>query len=242
MLKRIPPTGSLNLDMFAALLVQWNVIIWTIFFVVFIALSASARATRSAAFETSLAPVAEWVKQTGRSTVMRGPVLQALGFPAIDARVVERGFRRNKEQFTHVCSLSLEPGFEGTVFLAVVDENDGSALVWRANRLGELITSAHFIAGQAVQASNAESQVLFASEKRYHAQEMRLRSFRTKAAPSPSPLASPQPIDLNGRYTSPTPQRAPRVWQELVVLLINPWVVPALILAAVIGSSKPKRS
>lgn len=75
----------------------------------------------------------------------------------------------------------------------------------------------------------------------YYAEEMRLR-FRTKAAPSPNPLASPQPINLNGRDTSPTPQRNPRVWQELVVSLINPWIVPALIPAAAIGLSDPKRS
>ncbi len=242
MLKRIPPGDSLNLGMFAAMLLLWNVIIWTIFFVVVIALTSSARAMPSAAFETSLAPVAEWVRQTGKSTVMRGPVLRALGFPENDVRVIERGFKGNEEQFTHVCSLSPAPGFEATVFLALVDENDGSALVWRASRSGELITSARFIDGEAVQTPNAETQVLFASEKMYHAKEMRLRSFRTKAAPSLNPLVSPQPTDFNDRGTSPTPRLHPRIAPEILVLLLNPWAVPALILAAVIGLSHAKRT
>ena len=243
------PDDLLTPRLFAPLSLLWTVLIWTIFLLANLMITAAARSVPSTAYQASLAPLAEWVRQTGKPTVMRAPILRALGLPrSSDLSVLERGFRDPGEQLTHVCSVSSEPGLENVVFVALVDENDGNATVWRAERTGQLTTSVRFVDGQAKQISNAETEVLFTSEKAYLLKQMRGRSFRTGPSsntPAVDPVEPPSsrvPINLDSKTAARSAGRASGLSSEFDVLLVNAWVTPVLVLGAAMGVYRVSRS
>ncbi|MBA3353221.1 MAG: hypothetical protein H0U23_12525 [Blastocatellia bacterium] len=121
----------------------------------------------STVFHTSLLDIGNWVDRSGRPTVIRGRVAEKLGFTSVDLRVRELGFRKPSEELTHVCSTTDLLGFEDTIFLALVNESTGDALVWRASRNGDLISTARFENGVATSISNNSAQTAFVAEKEY---------------------------------------------------------------------------
>ncbi len=176
---------------------------------------------------------------------MRAPVAAALGFENADLPVRERGFRAKGEQLTHVCSIIALPGHEDVVILALVNEDTGDAAVWRANRSGDLIFSARFANGEAQNISNEESQAIFISEKGYLLAQMRDRLLR--ASPQPSPKATSSrpaqaPIPATEAPASERSRRTP-LSSELDVLFLNPWVLPGIAVALILGvyrSGRPR--
>src|SRR6266446_8086739 len=180
----------------------------------------SASALPTIAFRTSLSQVGEWIDQTGKPTVIRGVVAEALGFPNVDIRVRERGFRTANEQFTHVCSTTDLLGFEDLVFLASVDEATGDALVWRATRKGDLISTARFADGVAEPLPNDAAQTAFVAEREYFVRQMRIQAFHTNAVPVPvrqAPLPHTE-ASVGGKIEA-SRNGLP---SEAVVLLLNP--------------------
>lgn len=205
-------------------------------------LISSASALPVMEFHTSLSQVGEWIDQTGKPTVIRGVVAEALGFPNVDIPVRERGFRTANEQFTHVCSTAELLGFEDLVFLASVDEATGDALVWRATRKGDLISTARFADGVAKPVRNDAAQTAFVAEKEYFVRQMRIQAFRTNAAPVPiRQTPPPHPEASVGRKIEVS--RNAGLPSEVVVLLLNPWVVPVIgvILAVAAHRASPRR-
>jgi hypothetical protein len=205
-------------------------------------LVSSASALPSTAFRTSLSQVGEWIDQTGKPTVIRGVVAEALGFPNADIRVRERGFRTTNEQFTHVCSTADLLGFENVVFLASVDEATGDALVWRATRKGDLISSARFAAGVAEPLRNDAARTAFLAEKAYFVRQMRTPAFRTNAAPVPV-RQTPPPHTEASEGKKIQESRNGGLPSEVMVLVLNPWVVPVIATILVIAAhgASPRR-
>ena len=161
-------------------------------------LVSSASAFPVSTFHTSLSQVAEWIDLTGKPTVIRGVVAEALGFPNADIRVRERGFRNTKERLTHVCSTTDLLGFEDIVFLASLDEATGDALVWRTTRKGELISTAQFADGVAKPMPNGVAQTAFVAEKEYFIREMRTQSFRSNPSPTRTLEGPPRRVKTTG--------------------------------------------
>lgn len=157
-------------------------------------IASSALSIPSMASEPTLGQVAEWIDRTGQLTVIRGPVAHALGFPDVDLRVRERGFRKIKERFTHVCSTCDLSGYEDIVFLASVDESTGDAVVWRATRKGQLIATAQFLDGTARPVSNEDAQTAFVAEKEYLVRQRRTRVLRASPTSAPKLKTPSKPI------------------------------------------------
>lgn len=228
-----------------ALVVVWTSILLTLGWAARMVVASPNMSQPRATSQTSLAPIAKWVEQTGTATVMRAPVAAALGFENADFPVRERGFRAKGEQLTHVCSIIALPGHEDVVVLALVNEDTGDAAVWRANRSGDLIFSARFENGEAQRISNEVSQAIFTSEKGYLLAQMRDRLLR--ASPQPSPRAtSSRPMQAPIPATkAPGSERAGRtpLSSELDVLFLYPWVLPGIALVLMLGvyrSGRPR--
>ena len=85
---------------------------------------------------TPLKPLAEWLLRTGKPSVVRSRILEAMNLPALDMPVRERGFRHEGERITHVCSICTASGYSDLIFFAQVDESNGSATVWRTGPEG----------------------------------------------------------------------------------------------------------
>ena len=87
----------------------------------------------------ALKALSEWVLRTGAQSVVRSHIVEVMDLPAMDMPVRERGFRVTGETMTHVCSVSTAPGYADLLFFALVNEDDGSATIWRTTTSGELI-------------------------------------------------------------------------------------------------------
>jgi hypothetical protein len=123
-----------------------------------------------------LRPLAEWVRKTGVETVVRGHIVETMGFPPVDLPVRERGFRVTGENLTHVCSVSTAPQYADFLFLATVKESDGSALVWRVSLEGELLDAIRFFQGIAVRVPKTEDYQQFLAEKLYFLKKLQSQS------------------------------------------------------------------
>src|ERR1051326_1473159 len=174
MVRFVPSNEPLKPAVLSQLLVILTAVIYIIICVALVLITSSGAALPTTAFKSSLDLLASWVNETGKPSVIRGPVVEALGLPPADLLVRERGFRGPAEQFTHVCSVSSEPRFEDVIFLALVDENDGSATVWRTTRVGQLTAAVSFVDGKATRTSNEATQTMFVSEKEYFLRQMRV--------------------------------------------------------------------
>lgn len=237
MLAYVPAQDPLNRGTLVALVVVWTSILLTLGWAARMVVASPNMSQSSATFQTSLARIAKWVEQTGTATVMRAPVAAALGFGNADLPVRERGFRAKGEQLTHVCSIIAVPGHDDVIILALLNEDSGDAAVWRANRSGNLISSARFANGEARRISNEESQAIFISEKGYLLAQMRDRLLR--ASPQPSPRATSSrptqaPVQATEAPASERLRRTP-LSSELDVLFLNPWVLPGIALALILG-------
>ena len=121
-----------------------------------------------------LKPLVDWLKRTGKESVVRAPILNALDLPAKDMPVRERGFRHEGERLTHVCSVSSVPGYADLLFFAQVDESNGDATVWRTNIEGVLASTIRFTGGVVERVPNEAFKSDFDEEKVIFTTRMRL--------------------------------------------------------------------
>lgn len=138
----------------------------TLVFATFILLgqSVGTASTGGDAQVPALHPVVEWVERTGKETVLRAVVVRAMHLPDTDLAVRERGLRIEGEHITHVCAVPRATQYAGTVFFAITDEHDGSAVVWQASTRGDLLATVHFAGGVALRENGVESQTTLAKE------------------------------------------------------------------------------
>ena len=186
-----------------------------------------------------LDPLAEWVGQTGSPSVIRGSIVHALGLPGGDLRVRERGFRKTAEQLTHVCSISPRPALRNKIFFASVNEATGDALVWMADRHGQLEKSASFINGLATRNSNSRQESAFLAEKAYFLLQLRDQIYRTSPT-SPPPLAPG--YDVTTRILSGDDRTSGALSSEAIFLFSSPWVIPAIGLVLAVASQRRPKS
>jgi hypothetical protein len=120
-----------------------------------------------------LKPLADWLRRTGKESVVRGPILKAMDLPANDMPVRERGFRHEGGRLTHVCSVSLVPGYADFLLFAQVDESNGDATVWRTSFEGVLVSTVRFADGVVERVPNEECKSGFDAEKVIFTTKMR---------------------------------------------------------------------
>jgi hypothetical protein len=200
-----------------------------------------AYSSREITFQRSLSQVGEWIDRSGKITVIRANIAEKLGLQNVDLRVHERGFRIRGEQFTHVCSTADLPGFQEIMFLALVDEATGDAVIWRATRTGDLVRTARFEDGLAKTVPNETEQTAFAVEKEYFLKRFRAETFRNNPAPPYTLQATPRPLELAVEANVRTRSRQATLPSEITVLLLYPWVIPVVIAALVMGACVKSR-
>lgn len=237
-----PPQEPFRPLLLGQIVIVWTSIVGTIGVLASLLISSPALSVPSTSSRTSLMQVGEWIDQTGKVTVMRGSVAHALGFPDVDLRVRERGFRNTEERLTHVCSTSDLLGYEDMIFLASVDENTGDAVVWRATRSGHLIATARFTGGTARQSPNEEAQTAFTAEKEYLIRQMRAQAIRTSPARTPKPESPSEPAQANARSKMPDAWKNTALPPELVVILLNPWLLPIIAIAVAVAAHRAART
>ena len=122
-----------------------------------------------------LKSLSEWLLRTGKPTVMRSRILEAVNLPAIDMPLRERGFRHQGERITHVCSVITTPGYQDLLFFAQVDESDGSATIWRTGWDGALVSTVRFAEGKVERVPNEHFISGFTAEKLIFLTKMRIQ-------------------------------------------------------------------
>lgn len=202
----------------------------------------SANCFPDTAFRTSLSQVADWIDKTGKPTVIRGTIAKQLGFSTADLPVRERGFRKHDEKLTHVCSSIDLHGFEDTIFLALIDEATGDAVVWRATRDGNLVSAAQFKDGLAQPLPNEISLTAFIAEKDFFIKEMRTQAFRTNPAPRPIVQSLVRPAVTATWTESENPRPSPPLPSEFDLLLVNPWVMPVIAMILAVAATRSART
>jgi hypothetical protein len=131
-----------------------------------------------------LKPLSDWLRQTGKPSIARSRILEAMNLPAGDMPLRERGFKHEGERITHVCAISAVPGYEGLIFLAQVDESNGDATIWRTGLDGVLVSTVRFTKGIAERVPNERFRSGFDGEKFIFLTRMRIQ---------PAPSATPTP-------------------------------------------------
>ncbi len=240
MLHYTPSGAALNRGVFLILVVTWIATILTVAWMGAAVIASPAHRTATV-FNTSLSPVSAWLRQSGKATVMRGPIASALGFENKDLAVLERGFRRGNERLTHVSSVIAAPGYKDVIFLALVDENTGDATVWRATSAGDLVSSVRFSDGQVSKIPNEEAQALFLSEKRNQLRQVQADSFRTRPAPPKRSPQRPVPIETKAGQPLPKEWRQTALPSEWVLFLTHPWLLPAVAFILALAVFNPHR-
>ena len=173
---------------------------------------------------------------------MRGTIATILDLGHDDLPVRERGFRGEGEKLTHVCTTVTQSAKTIAVILALVDEDTGNATIWRATTNGELVASAKFVNGRATKIPNEEGQTLFVAEKEYILRQVRLNSFRTNPAPTPKSQSTPAPIGDAVNVSTSQKRTHQTLHSELMLLFLNPWVVPAIAVILAMGIHRASRS
>ena len=207
---------------------------WSCGFVVSLLLTSSVAGSIPKTIQPpALRALSEWVLQTGAQSAIRSHIVEVMHLPAIDMPVRERGFRVTGETMTHVCSVSTAPGYTGLLFFALVNENDGSATVWRTTTSGELINTVRFFAGVAVLIPNEEARSIFDAERAYFLKKLQQlpRNF-TDASLDKASLDS---------IAAPKRLRSMPLGLEARVIASNPLVLPVIIFALVIGARSTRR-
>ena len=121
-----------------------------------------------------LKPLADWLQRTGKESVVRARILEAMDLPAKDMPVRERGFRHEGERLTHVCSVSSVPRYADLLFFAQVNESNGDATVWRTSFDGVLVSTVRFTGGVVERVPNEQFKSGFDTEKLIFTTRMRL--------------------------------------------------------------------
>ena len=160
-----------------------------------------------------------------------------MGFEDRDLAVRERGFRIQGERLTHVCSVPVELIDSDAVFIALVDEANGDAVVWRASRSGKLVATARFASGQAARINNADAATLFVAEKEYLSRQLQSQTLAPPARNLSPPWAIPAQDEAEHTPKSESP--AEPLSSELFVVLVNPWIIPGI--AVILGLAMFKR-
>jgi hypothetical protein len=230
-------TEHFEVGLLAPIFAVWTAVALVIACIGVIAVASTASPSPAQQSEASLEPLAEWIDRTGSPSVIRGPIVRALGLPGGDLRVKERGFRKDGEQFTHVCSVSPRPALNATIFFASIDEATGDALVWMADRQGQLQKSVSFVNGLATRNSDSRMEGAFMAEKAYFRSKLRDQIYRTgPASPAPTPA-----YDVTKRVL-PAGHRATLLSSEGTLLFLNPWVIPAIGLILAFASQRRPKS
>lgn len=81
-----------------------------------------------------------WVSNTGTDTVIRAAVANVFNLGADDIAVRERGYRPQGDKMTHVLAVTTRLK-KPLVFIAIVNEADGSGIVWEVNEEGPQSTA-----------------------------------------------------------------------------------------------------
>ncbi len=129
-----------------------------------------------------LKALADWLQRTGKESVVRAPILEAMDLPAKDMPVRERGFRHEGERLTHVCSVSSVPRYADLLIFAQVDESTGDATVWRTSFEGVLTSTIRFTGGVVERVPNETLKSGFDAEKLIFTTRMRLDQRDQKQA------------------------------------------------------------
>lgn len=198
-----------------------------------------AAASRSAGADANPSLLLEWIDQTGRPTVIRANIARAFGLADQDIPVKERGFNVSEEQFTHVCSIGFGAGYEGLVFLASVDESNGSATVWRTDKNGVLLATVTFDDGAVENVPNWRFAAQFGSELDHFLKRARSAKFRADSGPTPRDRRSAELSDApNG--LGHTPRYAPFLL-ETMLIASSPLALPAIITILATGALSARK-
>ncbi len=193
----------------------------------------------------SISSLKSWVRATGKPSLIRGIVAEQLGLPAADLAVIERGFRKEGEQFTHVCSIGAAPLPE-LLFLASVDETSGDAKIWRVNTKGDVVATVLFSNQSARQIQNSSIDTEFRSEMAYFlakapasAALIPEKPLSDKGKSAPADFKTTALLVNSGAKAPPAfiPRRPPSSRSaELIALFATPFVLPIVVLILVIGA------
>ena len=164
--------------------------------------------------DPAISSLISWIRDTGKPSKIREMVAEQLGLPATDLAVIERGFRKEGERLTHVCSTGVLRAPD-LLFVASVDETSGDAKVWRVSRKGDVVASAVFIDQVARRIQSSKTDMDFASEMSY---------FLGKASASPiKTVAKPSTSEAKSGSTSPRTLTIPVRPGRSQVLLPSPY-------------------
>jgi hypothetical protein len=118
----------------------------------------------------------EWVVRTGNVTVIRGNVATEFGLGALDIPVYQRAFRPVGARLTEVMAVTAQKiGQDKAIFIARIDETDGSCVVWKTaaeGRLADTVTSEFFFS----HLSPSERNFDFSAAKTYFLERYRLEN------------------------------------------------------------------
>lgn len=188
--------------------------------------------------------LADWVRDTGPVTVMRGKIIAPIGFPDRDLAVNERGFRERQEPLTHVCAVPSESTGD-TLFFAVTDERDGSAIVWRTSKTGHLTGTVRFTGGIAQRVPDEDFHSQFVREKSYFIGKLPPSEPRDAVQATPRDGIAPQPNrELIVEQSTPArvaQRRSLPLQQELLVVATFPWVLPVIVACLVVAARRTIR-
>lgn len=179
----------------------------------------------------SITGLTQWVKATGRATIVRAPIAQALGISNSDLAVQQRAFRVVGEDLTHVCSAVVD---NKITLLASTNEDSGDAVVWRLTPEGNLARTAAFSMGTTRPVENETFYDRFLLEREYF-----LRKSQ-EAARTPLRASSGALLSADPDFAASTSAR-PGSSAEISVLFLYPWVLPVILVALAAGVHQPRR-
>lgn len=171
-----------------------------------------------------LGPLAVWLAQTGRPSVIRGRVAEAFSLPPVDIPVRERGFRTQGDKLTKVAALA--ESLDDVLVLSDVDESDGSAIVWLTSTSGALSGSVRFNSPEgATRISSSEQEANFNRAKNYFS------TMANTASKVRSNVLMPSPEARSKRFLG----------SEFSALASAPWLLIGITIASVCSCQKSSR-
>jgi hypothetical protein len=213
------------------------VLIFIVISLVWIAkVGASLEATHNyTSSSAGISSIFEWIKKTGKPTVVRANIAEGFGLPNSDIPVLERGFRAEGEKLTHVCAVGAGSDFENLIFLSTVEEADGSATVWQTNKDGTLVATVVFDGGIVEKLPNSRFNGEFRSELDYFLKKARSASLQKESR------ATSQGTRIDSQYPAPNRSRYAPLKLETTVLTSSPFILPAIVLVLIASASTGRR-
>ena len=197
---------------------------------------ASLEATRNyPPSSAGISSILQWIKRTGKPTVMRANVAEGFGLPNSDIPVLERGFRAEGEKLTHVCVVGAGPDFENLIFLSTVEEASGSATVWQTNKDGTLVATVVFNGGIVEKTPNSRFDADFRCELNYFLKKAR------SATPQKESSATSEGIRIDSQPRAPNLTRYAPSESQTMVLTSSPFTLPAIVLILIASASTGRR-